>query len=133
MEFSLSPEQRKLRDEIVSFAKAELNEGAAERDRSATFPRDLWLKCGDHRLQGLFVPTEYGGRGLDPLSTTIALEALGYGSSDGGLNFSICAHLLACVVPVWKHASEEQKRRYLPGLSNGSLIAANAMSEPASG
>ncbi|MBA3341752.1 MAG: acyl-CoA dehydrogenase family protein [Gemmatimonadaceae bacterium] len=133
MDFSLSGEQQQLRDEIVAFARSELNGGTAERDRAQTFPHELWLKCGERRLQGLFVPEEYGGRGLDPLSATIALEALGYGSGDGGLNFAICAHLLACVVPIWKHGTDEQKRRYLPGLSNGSIVAANAMSEPDSG
>ena len=133
MSASLSAEQQRLRDEIVTFARNELNAGAAERDRDGTFPRDLWLKCGSLRLQGLLVPEEFGGRGLDPLSATMALEALGNGSGDAGLNFAICAHLLACVVPIWKHGSPEQKREYLPRLSDGSLIAANAMSEPGSG
>ncbi len=133
MDFSLSVEQQRLRDEIVAFARAELNSDTAERDRAQTFPHDLWLKCGQLRLTGLFVPEEYGGRGLDPLSAVIALDALGYGCDDAGLSFAICAHLLACVVPIWKHGTEEQKRRYLPGLSDGSLIAANAMSEPGSG
>jgi alkylation response protein AidB-like acyl-CoA dehydrogenase len=79
------------------------------------------------------VPEEYGGRGLDPVSSVVALEALGTGCDDGGLSFSICAHLLACVVPIWKHGTETQKRTLLPALSNGTAIAANAMSEPASG
>ena len=133
MDFSLSAEQQRLRDEIIEFARAELNPGTAARDRAGHFPRDLWTRCGSLKLQGLFVPEEFGGLGLDPLSATLALEALGYGSDDAGLNFAICAHLLACVVPIWKHGSDEQKRRYLPGLSDGSLIAANAMSEPGSG
>ena len=47
--------------------------------------------------------------------------------------FAVCAHLLACVVPIWKHGSEEQRRRYLPQLCNGRLIAVNAMTEPGSG
>ena len=72
-------------------------------------------------LQGLPVPEEYGGGGLDALCTAIALEALGYGCEDGGLVFAICAHLLACVVPIWKHGTEEQQRRCLPGLCDGSL------------
>ena len=66
-------------------------------------------------------------------STAIALEALGYGCQDGGLVFSLCAHLLSCVVPIWKHGNEEQKRRYLPGLCDGTLIGVNAMTEPDSG
>jgi alkylation response protein AidB-like acyl-CoA dehydrogenase len=63
----------------------------------------------------------------------MALEALGYGCRDGGLVFSLCAHLLSCVVPLWQHGNEEQKRRYLPGLCSGALIGVHAMSEPGSG
>jgi len=133
MDFSLNEEQVMLRAEIIRFAQQELNKGALERDRQSYFARDLWLKCGEMKLQGLTVPEEYGGADLDALSTAVALEALGYGCHDGGLVFSICAHLLSCVIPVCKFGNEEQKRRYLPGLCDGTLIAVNAMSEPGSG
>lgn len=133
MDFSLSEEQKILRDTVVRFASKELNEGMIERDRDQVFARDLWLKCGELRLQGLPVPEEYNGSGLDPLSTAIALEALGYGCRDSGLVFSICAHLLSCVVPLWKYGNETQKRRYLPRLCTGELIGVHAMTEPGSG
>ncbi len=133
MDFSLSDEQRMLRDEIIRFAKKELTPGALERDEAHTFPKEQWLKCGEMGLQGLPVPEAYGGAGVDALTTAIALEALGYGCEDGGLVFAVCAHLLACVVPIWKHGSEEQKRRYLPELTSGRMIAVNAMTEPESG
>jgi L-prolyl-PCP dehydrogenase len=133
MDFTLSEEQRLLRDQIIHFAQNELNEGILHRDREQIFSRELWLKCGKLGLPGLPVPEEYGGTGLDPLSTAIALEALGYGCHDGGLVFSLCAHLVACVVPIWKFGSAAQKTRYLHGLCNGTLIAVNAMSEPGSG
>jgi len=133
MDFSYTDEQKLLREEIIRFAKQELNADMITRDREQIFSRELWQKCGEMKLPGLPVPEEYGGGGLDPLSTAIALEALGYGCHDGGLTFSIAAHLLACVIPIWKHGSEEQKRRYLPGLCNGTIIAVNAMSEPDSG
>ena len=57
---------------------------------------------GEMGLLGLPVDEEYGGTALDPVSCAIALEALGYGCQDSGLSFSVCAHLLACVVPIWK-------------------------------
>lgn len=133
MDFDLTEEQAMLRREIIGFARRTLNRDVIERDREQRFPRELWLECGGMGLQGLPVPEEYGGLGQDPLTTAVALEALGYGCEDSGLVFSICAHLLACVVPIWKHASEEQKRRYLPGLCDGTLIAVNAMTEPGSG
>jgi len=133
MDFSFSDDQKVLRDQIVRFAKNELSPGALERDEEHAFPHELWLKCGQMGLQGMPVPEAYGGSNLDPLSTAIGLEALGYGCEDGGLVFAVCAHLLACVVPIWKHGSEEQKQRYLPKLCSGHLVAVNAMTEPESG
>ncbi len=100
MDFSFSDEQTILRKEIIRFAQQELNQGVLERDRQQQFPRDLWLKCGQMRLQGLAVPEEYGGGGLDPLSTAIALGSAGvWLSRQRPSVFSICAHLLACVSP----------------------------------
>lgn len=133
MDFTLSPEQKALRESIRAFAKAELNDDLIARDRDQVFRRDLWKKCGDMMLQGLPVPEEYGGAGADGLTTAIALEALGYGCEDSGLVFAVCAHLLSCVVPFWKHGSEEQKRKYLPDLCDGTLVGVHAMTEPDSG
>jgi len=133
MDFGYSDEQKALRDTIIQFAQRELNKDMIERDREQHFPMDLWRKCGEMRLQGLAVPEEYGGLGLDGLSTAIALEALGYGCEDSGLVFSICAHLLPCVVPIAKYGTEEQKRTLLPRLASGELIAANCMTEPNTG
>jgi alkylation response protein AidB-like acyl-CoA dehydrogenase len=133
LNFNLSPDEKSLREEIIAFARAHLNEGAIDRDRDQRFPADLWKQCGELGLQGLLTPSEHGGRGLTPLQAALAVEALGYGCRDGGLSFAICAHLFACVVPIVRHGTDDQKRRWLPGLSDGSLIAANAMSEPSTG
>src|SRR4051812_31328243 len=116
MDFTFSEKQRSLYDSIVAFAKKELNHGVIERDRTQIFSKEEWKKCGVLKLQGLCVPEEYGGAGLDALSTAIALEALGYGSSDGGLNFSIAAHLLANTLPVSLYGTDEQRKKYLPKL-----------------
>ncbi len=133
MDFSLSIEQQLIKQNIIQFAQNELNQNIIERDKISEFPRELWEKCGSQKLQGLAVSEKFGGAGLNAQSTIIALEALGYGCKDGGLNFSICAHLLACIIPIWKYGSEEQKQRYLPDLCNGTKIAVNAMTETESG
>ncbi len=133
MDFAYTDEQENLRKEIVKFARQKLNAGIEQRDADHTFSRENWAAAGEMGLPGLPVPVEYGGLGLDPLTTAIALEAFGYGCEDSGLVFSVCAHLLACVVPIWKHGTDEQKRRWLPRLANGELIAVNCMSEPGSG
>ncbi len=133
MDFSYTEEHTLFREQIVRFAENELNKDVIERDREQIFSRALWDKCGEMGLQGLPVPEEYGGSALDPLATAIALEAFGYGCRDGGLVFAVCAHLLACVIPIWKHATSDAKKRYLPGLCDGSLIAVNGMTETTSG
>ena len=133
MDFNFTSEQKLLRDSIVKFARGELNHDVIERDRAQTFSRELWRKCAGVGLLGLPVPEDYGGSSADPLSCAIALEALGYGCRDGGLVFSICAHVLACVVPVWQHGSAAQKQRYLTGLCDGTLVGAHAITEPDSG
>jgi hypothetical protein len=133
MDFSLSEEQRILRDSIIRFSEAELNQDVQLRDQSHFFDRELWQKCASMGLQGLPVDSEYGGSAVDPITTAVALEALGYGCHDSGLNFSICAYLLACVIPIWKHGSEQQKKEFLPRLCDGSWIAVNAMTETETG
>ncbi len=133
MDFSLNEDQKLLREQIIRFAQNELNENIIERDREQIFPHDLWLKCGEMGLQGLPVAGDYGGSELDPLSVAVALEAFGYGCRDGGLVFSVCAHLLACVIPISRHATPEMKEKILPGLCDGSLIAVNGMTEVTSG
>ena len=85
MDFELSSEQQQIRQTIIDFATKELNNDVIERDRNQKFPHDLWLKCGELGLQGLPVDVEYGGSGFDPVTTAVALEALGYGSKDAGL------------------------------------------------
>jgi alkylation response protein AidB-like acyl-CoA dehydrogenase len=63
----------------------------------------------------------------------VALEALGYACTDNGLVFSLNAQMWACETPIVHFGSEEQKQRYLPGLCDGSILAAHGMSEPESG
>jgi hypothetical protein len=133
MDFSLSDEQKLLQDSIVRFARGALNEGTIERDRHQVFSRELWVRCAQMGLQGLPAPEAFGGSGADPLTCAVALEALGYGCRDGGLVFSLAAHMLACVVPLSKHGSTAQQERYLRGLCDGTLVGAHAITEPGSG
>jgi alkylation response protein AidB-like acyl-CoA dehydrogenase len=122
-----------LRQSVIEFARAELNEDVADRDKNAAFPHEAWQRCAAFGLQGLPVPREYGGAGVDATSIMVALEALGYACTDNGLIFSLNAQMWACETPIAKFGSEEQKQRYLPVLCDGSLIAAHGMSEPGSG
>ena len=133
MDFDLTNEQKMLREELSRFARGELNNDVIGRDGSSAFPADEWRKCAEFGIQGLPVPEEYGGQGADPLTIMLAMEALGYGCTDNGLIFSLNAHMWACEMPIVHFGTEEQKQKYLPGLCDGSLVAAHGMSEPGSG
>ncbi|MDF3142968.1 MULTISPECIES: acyl-CoA dehydrogenase family protein [unclassified Streptomyces] len=133
MDFELTAEQRRLRKEVVAFAQQELGRDAAEDDREGRFPWEDWRRCAEFGVLGWPVPKEYGGRGLDPLTTIVALEALGYGCRDNGLVFAVNNHLWGCVIHLLLHGTDEQKQRYLPSLCAGTLIGAQALSEPETG
>ncbi len=133
MDLQWSDEQTHLRDEIAKFARDELNHGLIERDRAGEFNRDGWLKCARMGVHGLPVPTEFGGLGMDALTTVGVLESLGYGCQDNGLVFSINAHMWTLEMPVLGFGTPEQKKKFLPKLVSGEMIGANAMSEPNSG
>ncbi len=133
MDFAWSDEQKAIRNEIIQFARQELNDGLIERDRSEEFSREGWLKCARMGIHGLPIPTEYGGGGSDILTTVCALEALGYGCRDNGLIFSINAHMWTSEIPILLFGTEPQKRHYLPKLVSGEWVGNNAMSEPMSG
>jgi alkylation response protein AidB-like acyl-CoA dehydrogenase len=133
MDFELTDEQRLFRDEVIRFARAELNGDVAARDAQSSFPAEEWQKCAAFGIQGLPVPSKYGGAGADPLTIMLALEALGYGCTDNGLIFSLNAQMWACEMPIVLFGTEEQKQKYLPALCAGTLVAAHGMSEPGSG
>jgi hypothetical protein len=133
MDFDLSEEQRSLRDSVVAFARRELADDVLRRDAEEVFSPEAWRKCADFGIQGLPIPKEYGGTETDALSIMVALEALGYACRDNGLLFSLNAHMWSCEIPILTFGSAEQKRRWLPGLCNGSLIGVQGMTEPGSG
>jgi alkylation response protein AidB-like acyl-CoA dehydrogenase len=131
--FSWSPEQLELREAAVAFARRDLNEDLIDRDRHGEFSRELWRRCAEFGIQGLPFPIEYGGNGQDVLTTVLAMEGLGSGCKDGGLLFSLNAQMWSVQMPLARHGSEAQKRRYLTALCSGEMIGAHGMSEPDSG
>lgn len=132
MDFSLSDEQRMLRETLAELGK-DLNENLVESDRASSFPRESWRRCGEVGLQGLPLPEVYGGAGADVITSALALESFGAACRDEGLTFSICAHMQSCAIPIWEGGTEMQKEFFLPRLARGELIGGNATTEPGSG
>ncbi len=133
VDFSLDQDQLAFKDSVLQFARKELNDCLADRDRNSEFNREGFRRCGEFGIQGLPIPQKYGGSGGDPLTVAVAMEALGYGCKDNGLLFSLNAQMWSFEIPLLEYGSEEQKQKYLPGLCRGDLVAIHAMTEPEAG
>ena len=133
MDFGLNAEQQELYDAVLMFAREELGGDPRVIDETDGFDRGAWRKAAAFGILGLPVPAEYGGQGRDLLATLIAMEALGRGCPDNGLVFSLNAQMWACQMPIVAYGTEQQKRRWLPGLVSGDVIGAHAITEPGAG
>src|SRR3954454_16805144 len=135
MDFALSDDQQKWHDAAVRFAQEELADDSdlLGRDERREFWREGWRRCARFGVQGLPVPEEHGGRGKDLPVTIAAMEGLGYGCPDTGLIFTVHASMWTNTIPILRYGTAEQKRRYLPGLCDGTLVGANAASEAEAG
>lgn len=91
---------------------------------------ELLRKSGELGLLGADVPEAFGGVGLDKVSSTIINETLARGSS---FALSFGAHVGIGTLPIVFFGTPEQKRKYLPDLASGALIAAYCLTEPTSG
>ena len=109
MDFAWREEQAAFRKEVLRFAKEELKDDVITRDREEEFSM-IWKKCAEFGIQGLPIPTEYGGGGADTLTTVCALEALGYGCNDNGFLFSINAHMWTSEIPDRISAPKSRRR-----------------------
>ncbi len=133
MDFEITDAQRELMDGARVFGEREVFPTVLERDKAGRWDRAIWRKMGEAGLLGAPYPTEYGGTGLSCVDTCLIKEAFGYGSRDAGVALAWGAHTILCGVPIWKLGSEEQRRKYLPGLSSGALTGGFCLSEPGSG
>ncbi|MCG8442079.1 MAG: acyl-CoA dehydrogenase family protein, partial [Caulobacterales bacterium] len=133
MDFSWSPEQRALREEMRRFAEERLNVGVLEEDRDGRFPHDKWRACAEAGVLGLNVPEALGGRGRDALTTIAALEGLGYGCRDNSLPFALNSQMWSVQPALLKFGDDAQKERFIPPLCRGEMIGAFAITEAETG
>lgn len=129
MYFAWTLEQEQLYQSILRIAR----EHIPARSNSRWWTRSQWEACARAGLLGLCVPAAYGGGGFDALTTAYAIEAFGRGYQDMGLVFSTSAHLFACCMPLATYGDAALKARWLPGLCDGRLISANAVTEKDAG
>ena len=128
--FALTEEQKALRALAREFAEKEIRHKAAEYDERSTHPADIIAKAHELGLMNVHIPEEYGGLGLPGFEGMLIGEELSWGCS--GVAVSIVANTLGAA-PVLIAGTDEQKRQWLPPLSEEPLLCSFGLSEPDAG
>lgn len=125
----MNPELETFRDAVRRFVNTEIVPHQERWRKQQHVDRDVWTKGGELGILLADIPEEYGGSGGNFAHQSIVFEELAYsGDTAFGLHVhAIVAHYLL------NQGTEEQKKKYLPKLASGELIAAIAMSEPGAG
>ncbi|XDD48295.1 acyl-CoA dehydrogenase family protein [Leptospira sp. WS39.C2] len=130
MDFSITDEQKALRELARDFAKNEMIPKAEHHDHTGEYPKEILKKAFDVGLMNMHIPSEYGGAGLGVLDELIASEELFYGCS--GMATAILANNLA-LAPVLLGADDYVMKKYIQPMTENFTLAAYAVTEPGAG
>jgi len=130
VDFTLTEEQRSLREMAHDFAVGEIRPVAWDYDRDATWPQEIIEKAWEVGLMNSHIPEEYGGAGAGYLDGCLIEEELSWGCS--GIQTTLGCNGLA-TAPVIIGASEAVKKDYLGRLTEAPLLASFCLTEPDAG
>ncbi len=130
MNFNFTPEQEAIRSLAREFADHEIVPNARRYDEEERFPEEVMDRLRDVGLFNLAIPEQYGGPGIDKISHALIVEEIARGCA--GIATSMEANSLASY-PMLVGGSEEQKKRFLPRLTEGRQYASFALTEPGAG
>ena len=130
MDYTLSDEHKMIQETAYKFAKNEFIPIMLECDREERFPLELLKKAGENGLLGVMIPEEYGGPGLGFLEVALITEQVC--RIDNGLGLGMLASTFGMENIIF-YGSEEQKKKYLPLVVDGSHVSAGAYTEPNAG
>ena len=124
-------EHKMLRDMVRDFARNEVKPLAQELDEKGGFPHESVKKMAELGLMGIPWDEKYGGTGMDTMALVIAIEEIG--KVCPSTSATMMAHTSLGTAPIAVFGTEEQKKRYLPGLASGKQIGAFGLTEPNAG
>ncbi|CAD7039067.1 acyl-CoA dehydrogenase [Pseudorhizobium endolithicum] len=130
MDFVLDEEQAAIRQMAQDFADEEITPFALEWDQNKHFPVDTIRKAGRLGMGGIYIREDVGGSGLGRVESALIIEALASGCPAVASYISI--HNM-CAWMIDRFGSDEQRRRWLPGLVTMDMLSSYCLTEPASG
>ncbi len=131
LEDSLSEEERAIRDSARAYAQDHLQPRIVKAYREAAFDPAILREMGELGLLSATLPEQYGGAGANYVS--YGLIAREIERVDSGYRSAMSVQSSLVIFPIWKWGSEEQRKKYLPGLASGALIGCFGLTEPDAG
>src|ERR671936_99905 len=128
--FYLSDEQRMIRDLARKIARERVAPNAARYDETEQYPEASIGALIEAGLYGIWVPEAYGGSAMGSLALALVCEEIAAACASTGTQYLDQA---LGGIPIMLAGTEEQKKRFLPALATGELLAAYSLSEPAAG
>jgi alkylation response protein AidB-like acyl-CoA dehydrogenase len=131
MDFSLTEEQKRFQQRIARFLQEELAPWVGEIEAAHEFPMSFYKKLADHNLLGINFPKEYGGWEADCITCALLIEEISKFSS--GVAGCVTTASMTGPTILLISGSEEQKKKYLHGVTTGETITAFAITEADAG
>jgi butyryl-CoA dehydrogenase len=128
--FYLTDEQRMIRDLARKIARERIAPHAARYDETEAYPEESIKAIVESGLYAIWVPEAYGGTDMGALALALACEEIAYACAATGTQYLDQA---LGGLPILTAGSEAQKKKYLPGLASGEILAAFSLSEPGAG
>ena len=128
--YYLTDEQRMIRDLTRKVAREKIVPVAAQHDEEESYPADVMRLLADQGLMGIWVPEEYGGTHMGAMAVALVAEELAWACAATATNWGATP---LGGYPIVLAGTDEQKRRYLPRLASGEILAAYSLSEPGAG
>ncbi len=126
-------EHELFRDSVQHFMATEILPNHATWEHQGKVDKAMFRAAGDAGLLGMAVPDEYGGGGVDDFRYNAVISEVFAASGAGASGACITLHNDICLPYFLEYTDDEQRKRWLPGLADGDLMTAIAMTEPGTG
>jgi|TARA_B110000037_G_scaffold222278_1_gene296481 glutaryl-CoA dehydrogenase len=124
----LSEEHKLVRSAARDWVKRDVSPIINDYAQKAEFPTQIISGLADIGAFGPYIPTEYGGAGLDQISYGLIMQEIERG--DSGVRSTASVQSSLVMYPIWKYGNEEQRQKYLPKLASGEWIGCFGLTEP---
>ena len=124
----LTDEHKLVRDAAREWVKREVSPIIEDYTQRAEFPTPIIKGLANIGAFGPYIPSAYGGAGLDQISYGLIMQEIERG--DSGVRSTASVQSSLVMYPIWKYGTEEQRLKYLPQLASGELMGCFGLTEP---